>query len=166
MKKIKAIISVLLVLSIVGCLSACGSNHDKGSLKDNLIDGWDNWIQSFSKHALTKEKDLQGEKDEGADAYTGTYVAAYDGFNGKEFIFGGTALNRENGNHLQVTYKLTIEDGTAELNWIAGSDEYSIANISSEDTKEYTISSGDNYIVLKGDNFSGNLELTVKDVEN
>lgn len=36
MKKIKAIISVVLVLSIVGCLSACGSNHDKGSLKDNL----------------------------------------------------------------------------------------------------------------------------------
>ena len=109
---------------------------------------------------------MQGEKDEGVDAYTGTYTAAYDGFNGKEFIFGGTALNRENGNHLQVTYKLTIEDGTAELNWIAGSDEYSIANISSEDTKEYTISSGDNYIVLKGDHFSGSLELTVKDAEN
>ena len=75
-------------------------------------------------------------------------------------------MNRENGNHLQVTYKLTIEDGTAELNWIAGSDEYSIANISSEDTKEYTISSDDNYIVLKGDHFSGSLELTVKDAEN
>ena len=166
MKKIKAIISVLLVLSIVGCFSGCGSDHNKGSLKDNLIDGWDRWMQSFSKHALTKEKDLQGKKDEGVDAYTGTYTAAYDGFNGKEFIFGGTALNRENGNHLQVTYKLTIEDGTAELNWIAGSDEYSIANISSEDTKEYTISSGDNYIVLKGDHFSGSLELTVKDAEN
>ena len=78
MKKIKAIISVLLVLSIVGCFSGCGSNHDKGSLKDNLIDGWDRWMQSFSKHALTKEKDLQGEKDEGVDAYTGTYTAAYD----------------------------------------------------------------------------------------
>ena len=164
MKKIKAIISVLLVLSIVGCFSGCGSDHNKGSLKDNLIDGWDRWMQSFSKHALTKEKDLQGEKDEGVDAYTGTYTAAYDGFNGKEFIFGGTALNRENGNHLQVTYKLTIEDGTAELNWIAGSDEYSIANTSSEDTKEYIISSGDNYIVFKGENFSGSLEVSVKDV--
>ena len=74
-------------------------------------------------------------------------------------------MERDNGNHLQVTYKLIIEDGTAELNWIAGSDEYSIANTSSEDTKEYTISSGDNYVVLKGDNFSGSLELTVKDVE-
>ncbi|MDE7434721.1 MAG: hypothetical protein K2N01_02695 [Lachnospiraceae bacterium] len=166
MKRAKAFISMLLVLCLTVSFAGCSSNHDKGNLKDNLIDGWNSWMQSFSKHALTKEKDLQGEKEEGVDAYTGTYSAAYDGFNGKEFIFGGTALERENGNHLQVTYKLTIEDGTAELNWIAGNNEYSVAGDSSEDTKEYTISSGDNYIVLKGENFIGNLELTVKDVEN
>ena len=75
-------------------------------------------------------------------------------------------MERENGNHLQVTYKLTIENGSAELNWIAGNDEYSVTNVDSEDTKEYTISSGDNYIVLIGENFSGSLELTVKDAEN
>lgn len=165
MKKIKIVVSAFLIISILGCLSGCGSNRDKDSLKDNLIDGWDRWIQSFGKHVLTKEKDLQGEKDEGVDAYTGTYTATYDGFNGKEFIFGGTALERENGNQLQVTYKLTIEEGSAELNWIAGSNEYSVANGDSEDTKEYTVSSGDNYIVLKGENFSGSLELTVKDAE-
>ena len=75
-------------------------------------------------------------------------------------------MNRENGNQLSVTYKLTIDEGTAELNWIAGSDEYTITNSTSEDEKEYTISSGDNYLVFKGDNFSGTLEVTVKDVEN
>lgn len=166
MKRTKVFISLFLVLCLTVSFAGCSSNHDKGSLKDNLIDGWDSWIQSFSKHALTKEKDLQGEKTKGVDEYTGTYTATYDGFNGKEFIFGGTALDRENGNHLQVTYKLTVEDGSAELNWIAGDDEYSVANANSEDTKEYTISSGDNYIVLKGENFSGSLELTVKDAEN
>ena len=119
-------------------------------------------MQSFSKHALTKEKDLQGEKDKGDDTYTGTYTATYDGFNGKEFIFGGTARERENGNQLKVTYTLTVEEGTAELYWVAGNDEYTIANDSAEDTKEYTISSGDNYIVLKGNDFSGSLKLEVK----
>lgn len=166
MKRTKAFISLLLVLCLTVSFAGCSSNHDKYSFKDNLIDGWDSWIQSFSKHALTKEKDLQGEKTKDDDAYTGTYVATYDGFNGKEFIFGGTALERESGNHLQVTYKLTIENGSAELNWIAGNDEYSVTNVDSEDTKEYTISSGDNYIVLIGENFSGSLELTVKDAEN
>lgn len=162
MKRAKVIISLILVLCLTFCVAGCSSNHDEGSLKDNLIDGWDNWLQSFSKHALTKEKNLQGEKDKGDDAYTGTYTATYDEFNGKEFIFGGTALERANGNQLTVTYTLTIDEGTAELYWIVGSDEYTIANDNSEDTKEYTISSGDNYIVLKGEDFSGTLTLTVE----
>ena len=162
MKRAKVIISLILVLCLTFCVAGCRSNHDEGSLKDNLIDGWDNWLQSFSKHALTKEKNLQGEKDKGDDAYTGTYTATYDEFNGKEFIFGGTALERANGNQLTVTYTLTIDEGTAELYWIVGSDEYTIANDNSEDTKEYTISSGDNYIVLKGEDFSGTLTLTVE----
>lgn len=162
MKRAKVIISLILILCLTFCVAGCSSNHDKGSLKDNLIDGWDNWMQSFSKHALTKGKDLQGEKDKGDDAYTGTYTATYDEFNGKEFIFGGTALERANGNQLTVNYTLTIDEGTAELYWIAGSDEYTIANDNSEDTKEYTISSGDNYIVLKGEDFSGTLTLTIE----
>ena len=166
MKKSRVIMSVMLVLCLNFCVTGCGTNHDKGSLKDNLIDGWDSWMQSFSKHALTKEKELQGEKDKGDDEYTGAYTASYDEFNGKEFIFGGTALEREKGNQLKVTYMLTIDKGRAELYWIAGGDEYTIANDNSEDTKEYTISSGDNYIVLKGENFSGSLILTVEDVEN
>lgn len=33
-------------------------------------------------------------------------------------------------------------------------------------TKSYADFTGDNYIVLRGDNFSGNLELTVEDVQN
>lgn len=162
----KIFLSLILVLCLIFCVVGCSSNHNKGNLKDNLIDGWDKWMQSYSKHALTKEKDLQGEKNKGDDEYTGTYAAIYDEFNGKEFIFGGTALERENGNQLRVTYILTIDKGTAELYWIAGNDEYTIVNNSSENKKEYTISSGDNYIVLKGENFSGNLELTVEDVEN
>lgn len=148
------------------CFAGCSSNHDKGSLKDNLIDGWNNWMQSLSKHALTKNKDLQGKKTNGDDEYTGTYIAAYDRFNGKELIFGGTGLDRENGNHLKVTYTLTIKEGTAELYWIAGNDEYTIANDGSENTKEYTISFGDNYIVLKGENLTGSLELVVQDAED
>ena len=129
MKKSKIALSLMLVLCLTFCVAGCSSNHDKGNLKDNLIDGWNSWMQSFSKHALTKEKDLQGEKEKGDDAYTGSYTATYDGFNGKELIFGGTALERENGNHLKVTYTLTIEKGTAELYWIAGNDEYTLSLI-------------------------------------
>lgn len=166
MKKTRLIISVITILCLAVCFGGCSSNHGMNSLKDNLISGWNKWMQSFSRRALTKDEDLQGQKTRGDDAYTGTYTAAYDGFNGKEFIFGGTALERENGNHLKLTYTLNVQDGSVELYWIAGNDEYTIANDGSEDTKEYTISSGDNYIVLQGENFTGNLELTVNDAKD
>jgi len=165
MKKTKVVLSLMLVLCLVFCVAGCSHGNSKGSLKDNLVDGWNSRMQSFSKHALTKEKVLQGEKEKGDDAYTGTYTANYDAFSGKELIFGGTALERGNGNHLKVTYTLAIREGTAKLYWIAGNDRYTVATGSSEDTKEYTISSGDNYIVLKGGDFSGSLKLTAEDAE-
>ena len=49
MKKVKIIISAILILCLTVCFAGCSSNHDKGSLKDNLIDGWNNWMQSFSQ---------------------------------------------------------------------------------------------------------------------
>lgn len=57
-----------LTLVMLLSLSACG----KGSLKDILIDGYDNLIQSVSKHALTESKDLVGERENGVDEYTGS----------------------------------------------------------------------------------------------
>lgn len=44
-----------------------------------------------------KDKNLKGERKTDIDKYTGSYTASYDGFNGEGFIFGGTALERENG---------------------------------------------------------------------
>ena len=83
-----------ITLMLVVPLSACG----KGNLKDAVIDGYDNFIQFFSKQALTDDKDLVGERKYADDEYTGSYEADYENFNGKEFLFGGTALERENGN--------------------------------------------------------------------
>lgn len=147
-----------LTLVMLLSLSACG----KGSLKDILIDGYDNLIQSVSKHALTESKDLVGERENGVDEYTGSYEAEYENFNGEEFLFGGTALERKDGNSLKVTYKLEITEGTAALYWLAAGEQYTIASEGAEDVYEFTISAGDNYIVLKGKDFSGNLTMTVE----
>lgn len=167
MKKIKIMISVLLLICLTVCFTGCDARcGSKSDLKDNIVEGWNNWMQSFSEYVLTKENDLKGEKSRGDDAYTGTYTAVYDEFNGKELIFGGTALERENGNCLKVTYCLTVEEGNAALYWISGSDKYMIASDSSEDSGEYTISPGDNYYVFEGENFTGKLELTIEDVQN
>ena len=66
MKKIFSFLALVLCLAF--CFAGCSSNPTKGNLKDNLIDGWDSWMQLYSKHAFTKENDLHGKKENGVDA--------------------------------------------------------------------------------------------------
>ena len=126
MKKIKSLVALSLALCMVLCFAGCSSNNDEGSLKDNLVNGFNNWLESFSKHTVTKDKNLQGERENDIDEYTGSYTASYDGFNGEEFIFGGTALERDNGSNLEATYSLTITSGKATLYWLSSGEEHII----------------------------------------
>ena len=148
MKKIKSLVALSLALCMVLCFAGCSSNNDEGSLKDNLVNGFNNWLESFSKHTVTKDKNLQGERENDIDEYTGSYT-----------------LERDNGSNLEATYSLTITSGKATLYWLSSGEEHIISEESADDTYKFTLSSGDNYIVLRGDDFSGNLELTVKDVQ-
>lgn len=151
-KLVVALLFLCLVLGLVGC----------GNLKDSFLDGYNNFLQFSSKHALTKEKDLQGEKTKGDDAYVGSYTAEYENFDGEEYIFGGTGLERDAGNKLTVTCTLKITSGSASIIWDHSGSQYTLTNIEGEGTHEVTLGSGDNYIVLKGEGFSGSLELEVE----
>lgn len=162
MKRLKISSAVILSICLLFGLSGCGNNQTGEQWKESVIRGMNHCMQSFSKHALTKDKDLKGKKVKGNDGYTGTYTADYDGFNGEEIIFGGTALERENGSNLKATYQLKISSGSAILYWREFGGEHTITEANGESTYEITLSSGDNYIILKGDNFSGSLVLEVE----
>lgn len=156
MKTAKKLVIVLLSLCLVLGLAGCGS------LKDGFLDGYNDLLQFTSRHALTRESDLQGEKATGDDVYVGSYTAEYENLNGEEYIFGGTGLERKDGNELTVTYTLRITSGSASLNWIHSGSEYTLSNEESSNTTTVTLGSGDHYIVLKGENFTGSLELEVR----
>lgn len=156
MKTAKRLTITLLILCLVFGLAGCGG------LKDNILDGYNDLLQMTSKHALTKESDLKGEKTKGDDAYVGSYTAEYKNFFGEEYIFGGTGLERDAGNELTVTYTLKITSGSASIIWVHSGSQYTLTNVEGEDTKEVTLGSGDNYIVLKGEDFNGSLDLEVK----
>ena len=61
------------------------------------------------------DRSLQGERVRGEDDYTGTYAADYEDFSGTELLFGGTTLNREAGNTVELTCSLDIEEGEAAI---------------------------------------------------
>lgn len=158
MKTTKTHTIVPLLLCLILGLSGCGGEN----LKDNLLDGYNNFLQFSSRHALTKESKLQGKKIKGGDAYVGSYTAEYECFDGKEYIFGATGLEREAGNDLTAAYTLKIASGSASIIWIHSGSEYTITSSEGEDTFQITIGSGDNYIALEGEDFTGSLELEVK----
>ena len=149
-----SILSLCLILTITGC---SGDN-----VKDNVINGFNDMLQHFSKYALTDENDLQGDKTKGDDTYTGSYVADYEDFNGEEYIFGGTALERDKGSDLTVTYQLTVDSGTVRFYWRDKEEEKIIADASDTGTYSVTLEEGDNYLTLEGDDFCGSLRVTVE----
>ena len=72
---------------------------------------------------LTKDKELQGKRKFGTDSYVGTYEADYDSFSGEEVLFGGTALERDTGNEIEISCDTNITDGTLKLILKTGSDD-------------------------------------------
>ena len=158
MKKIKILTAALLSLCLVFTITGCSGDN----LKDSVINGFNDMLQHFSKYALTDEKDLQGDKTKGEDTYTGSYTADYEDFNDKEYIFGGTTLERDKGSELTVTYELTVDSGTAKLYWLDKGEEKMIADTSKNGTYSVTLDEGDNYLTLEGNDFCGSLQVVVE----
>lgn len=155
----KRILTVsLLSLCLIFALTGCSGDN----VKDNVINGFNDMLQHFSKYALTDENDLQGDKTKGDDTYTGSYVADYEDFNGEEYIFGGTALERDKGSDLTVTYQLTVDSGTVRFYWRDKEEEKIIADASDTGTYSVTLDEGDNYLTLEGNDFCGSLRVTVE----
>ncbi len=162
MKRIKYIVAAVLSLCLLVSFKGCSADSGGKEWKYNIISVFDDWMESFSKYSLTKNSNLHGVKTNGIDEYTGSYEAKYERFNGKEFILGGTCLERNKGSNLKATYTLEITSGKATLYWLGSGEKHTIADSNADTTYEFTLSSGDNYIVLEGDKFSGNLSLKVE----
>lgn len=175
----KLISLIILGLLLLTCLTGCGSELGHGIIKEfednkdgirqELEEFWDGfleeingWTDSFATHSITKDTDLIGERKKDVDDYVGTYEADYDQFTGEEFIFGGTSLKRKEGSDLKATYSLNIQSGTAVLYWLDGEDNIVFTDVSNESVYEFTIHAGKNFIVLEGEQFTGNLTLTVE----
>lgn len=77
MEKKKKIFFTIFSIVLLFSLSACNSDKDEAS---SLANSFNNWLQSFSKYAVAKDKNLQGERLTGIDSYTGNYEAKYNDF--------------------------------------------------------------------------------------
>ena len=134
-----------------------------GCSKDEILNHYNNIVQSAGSIELTGKSSLQGEKEKGNDDYTGTYTADYANFLGTEYLFGGTSIKRESGKELSIDCTLEITEGTAKVFWSSGSDE-AVTLIEATGTYSDTITlpDGGNYIGIECENFTGNIELNIE----
>ena len=142
---------LMLSLSLAGCS------------KDEILDQYNNVVQSAGNTALTSDFSLKGDRAYGDDCYTGTYTADYKDFSKTEYLFGGTSIERENGKDISVSCDLEITEGTAQVFWISGSDDPVILLEATDSYSEtITLPEGGNYIGITGNNFTGHLEMKIE----
>lgn len=166
-------ICMLLIGVMVTGLTGCGMikefKENEDSIREEIHELWESfvdevneWVEYAATHSITEDSALKGERKTGIDDYVGSYEADYDGFSGEEYIFGGTSLKRKYGSDLKVTYSLTVESGRAVLYWLDGKEEKMIADASAGDVYQFTIHAGKNFIVLRGNELTGDLSLKVE----
>ena len=150
-----------IVLSL--CLIILGTSVLSGCTKDEVLNQYNNIVQSAGSIALTGNSSLQGTKEKGIDDYTGSYTANYKNFSDTEYLFGGTSIKREAGKELSIDCTLEAMEGTAKVFWISGSDEaVTLIEITGSYNDTITLPEGGNYIGIEGENFTGCIELNAK----
>ena len=134
-----------------------------GCSKDEILNHYNNIVQSAGSIELTGKSSLQGEKEKGIDDYTGTYTADYANFSGTEYLFGGTSIKREAGKELSIDCTLEIPEGTAKVFWISGADEeVTLLETTGTYSDTITLPEGGNYIGIECENFTGSIELNME----
>ena len=134
-----------------------------GCSKDEILDQYNNVVQSVGNTALTSDFSLKGDRTYGEDCYTGAYTADYKDFSKTEYLFGGTSIERENGKDISVSCDLEITEGTAQVFWVSGSDDPMILlEATGSYSETITLPEGGNYIGVIGNNFTGHLEMNIE----
>ena len=141
--------------------TAAGATDD--SVKDTLLDAYGSLVDAAGSWALTPDRSLQGERVRGEDDYTGTYEADYEDFSGTELLFGGTTLNREAGNMVDLTCSLDIKEGEAAVFLCSGAEDPVILLSKSGDySGTIKVGGGSTYIGVWGEGANGSVSIQIE----
>lgn len=133
------------------------------SVKDALVGAYGSLVDAAGSWALTPDRSLQGERVRGEDDYTGTYEANYEDFSGTELLFGGTTLDREAGNTVELSCSLNIEEGEIAVFLCSGSEDPVILLSESGDySSTIEVGGGSTYIGVWGEEANGSVSIQIE----
>ena len=133
------------------------------SVKDTLVGAYGSLVDAAGSWALTPDLSLQGERVRSEDDYTGTYEANYEDFSGTELLFGGTTLDREAGDTVEVTCSLAVEEGEAAIFLCSGSEEPVLLLSESGDySGTIEVGGGSVYLGVWGEGVTGSVSIQIE----
>lgn len=152
MKKISLLLLFLCLITC--CCSGCS--------KEKVLDVYREVNETIGDTVLTSKYQLKGKREFGRDHYTGTYKVEYCNFKGEEVLFGGTTIERENP---KIHIILEIENSKGNLNVLMKLKEQEESLASKDGTYEFDfdIKDGSNYLIVKADDYSGNVKITIEE---
>lgn len=157
----KKIIIIVLVVVLIILLTNC--NYDLGNInKEEVLEKYNKLIGVVGNRTLNKNRNLKGIRKFGIDKYVGTYKVEYNNFTGEEILFGGTNIERNKNNELEVRWDIEIERGDIKVLYYHGSEKSKKLNVKDKKSSRLiSINPGSQYISLKASSFSGKVKITV-----
>lgn len=153
-----------ILLFIVGIIIASGVfftsvfNNNNIS-KDDTVNNYNSFLQDIAPNGLTKDSKLKGKREFGIDKYVGIYNANYVDDTKEETIFGGTTLNRKEGNSVKLKIKVKKKKGNIEIISNEGTTSVILINDTGEIEKMVNVKEKSYYLKIKVINFTGNVEI-------
>lgn len=155
----KLIIVFIVGLIILGASFFTSIFTNSAVSKDSAMNTYNNFLQDVSSLGITSDNKIQGERIFGIDEYVGTYKASYNNTTKEETIFGGTALNRENGNTIKLKIKVDKQNGDIEIINKLGTENEILISDTGEIEKTIDVKEKSYYLIIKTNNFTGNVDI-------
>ena len=158
----KLIIVFIVGLIILGASFFTSIFTNSAVSKDSAMNTYNNFLQDVSSLGITSDNKIQGERTFGIDEYVGAYKANYNNTTKEETIFGGTALDRENGNTIKLKIKVDKQNGDIEIINKLGTENEILINDTGEIEKTIDVKEKSYYLIIKTNNFTGNVDIVSK----
>ena len=158
----KLILVAIIGIIVVGIIFFSSMFNAATLSKEGIINTYNDFLKDTSTNGLTKDNKLEGKRDFGIDEYVGPYMANYNNKTKEETIFGGTVLDRENGNTISLKIKVEKQSGSIEIINNSGTESEVLINDTGEIEKTVDVKGKSYYLKIKVTDFTGNVEIVVE----
>lgn len=151
---------IFLMLFCSGLLCCVGCADGK----DMLLSAYEKTISSLGDFQRTDSFLLRGTREDGEDAYTGTYTATCKKTRAKDVVFGGCSIESRD---LYIVGTVGAKDGIVEIYVLNGNEEKQYFTPDTDGTFSGIVHSngGDCYLVVDYADFTGTVALQSEYIE-